>query len=499
MQLTTVVSTRGKQRLKLVTAAVVQAALFAALLMLGMTWVIFPAWAGELEYICSVFLLLIFIWSLWSWRWVTGSLFDPYGIFLIAAVLFNGGQALLEVFHLNEFGILMGQFSQPIIVQTLLMVDAAILSLHGGALICLLRHKRRPVRDMTLLTRSFPTVDDVRLIAWILFLLSVPAAVYQVSKNIGLVMSQGYMSLYQQPSQSGMQNLPQLMAAFLAPAAIFMLIGSKGRRLEVYLSAMIVIWHSGASLFLGTRAAALIPLTAYVWVRHRCVKPISSMKILIAGGILVLIIFPLISSTRNTAGEDRLSLEALRLAYFSLRNPAVSIFYEMGNSMNTIAYSLELIPDTRPYSYGSGYLKALRLVVPSSIWPSDSAYDSYADWLVWQVQPHFARIGGGLGYSFIAEGYANFGCLGAFLLPGLVGFLAAALHLFAEDSGRPASMAFVGSTLAVMFFLVRSESGSIVRPILYYAVVPYLLTLIAKSLRLHESERRLTPPSTRDA
>src|SRR5829696_2122176 len=73
----------------------------------------------SLVYHASVFLLVLFVWSLWSWRAVTGSLFDTYALFLVAAALFNGGQAFLEVFRLNEFGILDGRFSPQIILETL--------------------------------------------------------------------------------------------------------------------------------------------------------------------------------------------------------------------------------------------------------------------------------------------------------------------------------------------------------------------------------------------
>src|SRR5919202_64481 len=59
----------------------------------------------------SLFLLIVAIWSLWSWRATTGSLFDPYIVLFIATVLFNGGQAFLELLGLNKHGILEGSFS----------------------------------------------------------------------------------------------------------------------------------------------------------------------------------------------------------------------------------------------------------------------------------------------------------------------------------------------------------------------------------------------------
>jgi uncharacterized membrane protein YcaP (DUF421 family) len=55
--------------------------------------------------LCCV-LLVLTIWSFASWYILTKSIFTPYLLYFLSAVIFNGGQALLEVFHLNEGGIL---------------------------------------------------------------------------------------------------------------------------------------------------------------------------------------------------------------------------------------------------------------------------------------------------------------------------------------------------------------------------------------------------------
>src|SRR5579872_2202825 len=55
----------------------------------------------DLIYPLSALVLVMFVWQVWSWRLATGHWFDPYSIFLIDAMLFNTGQALLNVFNLN--------------------------------------------------------------------------------------------------------------------------------------------------------------------------------------------------------------------------------------------------------------------------------------------------------------------------------------------------------------------------------------------------------------
>src|SRR6266702_6665019 len=46
------------------------------------------------------------VWLVWSWRTAAGGFFNPYGLFLGAALLFNAGQAFMEIFGWNSEGLL---------------------------------------------------------------------------------------------------------------------------------------------------------------------------------------------------------------------------------------------------------------------------------------------------------------------------------------------------------------------------------------------------------
>ena len=72
------------------------------------------------------------VWSLWSWARITHSWFDCYSLFLIAATLFNAGQACLEVFGLNQGDMLDGQFSHATLVRTLFLVLLGLAAMHLG-------------------------------------------------------------------------------------------------------------------------------------------------------------------------------------------------------------------------------------------------------------------------------------------------------------------------------------------------------------------------------
>ena len=94
----------------------------------------------SLIYSLSCVLSILAIWSFFSWYLLTKSLFNPYLMFFLSALLFNGGQALLEVFNLNENGLgnwYLGDdlpyLSSEDIVNTLYLVIIGISTFHLGA------------------------------------------------------------------------------------------------------------------------------------------------------------------------------------------------------------------------------------------------------------------------------------------------------------------------------------------------------------------------------
>src|SRR5829696_4343412 len=159
-----------------VNLVLISALLLAALVYLNPTFSFDDA---ALIRIASFGLLMITAWSLWSWRILTGNWFDPYTLFLIAAALFNGGQAFLEIFGLNSSGslqggsyggsyyggiygsgILEGRFSSTTILKTLFLVTLGLAAYHiGGSLsVASTRKKSRPVSAITPEAFAEPTL-----------------------------------------------------------------------------------------------------------------------------------------------------------------------------------------------------------------------------------------------------------------------------------------------------------------------------------------------------
>lgn len=413
----------------------------------------------------------ISIWSVWSWRKMTRSFFDPYILFFLAAVLFNAGQAFLEIFGLNKDGLLAGRFSPDILVQSVLLVALALGAFHAGGLLAAVSHRKNESDPASALIFA----QSTRNIGWILLAISFVPSLAVLRDAIDVVLAQGYFALFQRESGTSFEAIPQLLGTFLVPATLFLLAGSREQVFSRRLSLLIMGFYGLVQLFLGHRSTAFLALLAYIWLWHKTIRPVSKTFLLIAAA-LILLITPLIAQTRNTAGEDRLSLSYLVERFTSIENPAISAISEMGGTLTTVAHTIRLVPSTRDFDYGVDYLYATLTVFPNFIWKVHPTIErgTPSSWLIWTVNPYTAERGGGLGYSFIAEAYFNFGWLGTPIVMITLGFFFARFVLWAQHSNKPERAAALASFIPFFLFFVRQEAAGVVRSLVWYALIPYL-------------------------
>jgi oligosaccharide repeat unit polymerase len=419
-------------------------------------------------------------WILWSWYYLRGAWFEPYPLFMLSAGLFNGGQAVLEVFGLNPEGILRSRVSSDVVTPALYLVAVSLLMVHGGALLALkaTAQRRRRVHDLGERHRA------TRMAGWLLLGVAAVPTFALLSSSLSVVLDYGYLGLYRY--QSTMSSA-QAMSAFFIPGVIFLLAGSKGNRWVQGFSIILAASYAAVYLFLGARASAAMGCIAATWVFDRSIRRIP--RSLIAGlAVLAFFIFPLVRATRVTSGRDRLSLSDQLEAVSNMENPISSSVAEMGYSLVTVTHTLQLVPASRDFDYGMSYLYAALAILPNIGWeihPS-VAHGLLSDWLIRTVDPVVASAGGGLGFSFIAEAYLNFGWFGGPLWLGVVGY--AVCWVFSQADGEdPAKHGLTASFLSFFFVFSRGESAIVARGLVWYAVVPYLLAVLL-TVRRHGKE-----------
>lgn len=421
-------------------------------------------------------------WSFFAWRWATRSWFDPYMFFLMAAFLFNAGQAMLDGLGLNAKEMLEGRLSHASVADALALISLCLAALHFGALWSAFTwpHPTTPPGETSQFAdaESRGRIDDLRLVGWGLMAVALPAMTVVLGGAIREVMASGYLGLYGREADVGIYAVPNIIGSLLVPAALFLLAGSKESTRGRYASFAVLLVHGVAQLYLGFRYTAVMPLVAYAWVWHRCIRPVPFVPLFCVGLVLMVVIFPYVRRTRNMGADQRSTADLIE-AYASAENPAFSSLAEMGGTMMVTGYTLDLVPSTREFEWGASYFYALLTLFPNVAWdihPS-IAYGNPSHWLIWRVNPWLASRGGGYGYSFIAEAYLNFGWYGAPWFVALVGFCHGRLVQWAQTGAFPARVAVAAAFSNFFVFYAREEASFIVRPLTWYSFIPFLLVL----------------------
>jgi oligosaccharide repeat unit polymerase len=447
-------------------------------------------------YPACIIISSLVLWWYWSWlAFSRGGWFDPYILFLTAAVLFNCGQPILEVCGLNEQSLLRDHFSEEISLETLYLVALGISAFHFGVLLT-----TAPASSRCLGATDKGTLPEFHFrntyrVGVLLLLISAVPSILDLRDRLQIVMTSGYESLFQQQFAIGSAAWVRILSEFLVPGAAFVIAGGMRNPIMRGLSLSSITAWSALVLFAGGRAHGLMPALGMVWLWDRVVHPISKTALIGAALLMLCVVFPIMAVTRHEAGVNRLSLGGMQNAYAKIDNPAVSELSEMGFSANTIAWTMELVPSVRPFALGGTYLGAILAVIPnvsSGLHPAMRlfGYEIPEEWITWEVDPAFASQGGGYGYSFIAEAYLNFGWAAPIALFAL-GAIYGRLRGWALIGNDPARMAIMAIFLSSVLFFARASLIGVMRPFTWQAFVPYFVVMLWDSW----SSWRQVPPT----
>ena len=320
-----------------------------------------------------------------------------------------------------------------------------------------------------------PIRDDPQRIAalsrvgHLLMLLTAIPYLWLTLSQIRLSMS-GYAGLYAVRTESTQVAIASIAGNLFVSGLLFAMAGSIRHRVHARLLLALALGDVTVSLFVGTRGRAFMLLFAVLFVWTKLFGALSKPT---AATLIVASLFavPLVSILRNLPAAERLAPAQVTDALQEVQNPAIATLNDMGLSFAPTAFTIELVPIRRDFEWGLSYLRAIALVTPLSgrTLSSEDNPVLLGDWLIREVDQRTAADNGGLGFSFIAEAYLNFGIIGAPIACGGIGYMLAWL-LFRVWT-LP-SIAFVSSVLLSLLLFSRGETGVTLRGIVWTSVIP---------------------------
>jgi hypothetical protein len=487
---------RGAARLPLLTS--IQGCILAFLAALGLAATTGVFGFDELVFAASLLLTAVTVWNFLSWRLAGRTLFEPYALFLVAATLFNAGQGLLQAFQLNkDNAILLGRFAPETIVMALYLVTLGLASMHFGALAGIPRTAEPSLSvpktsGHKTIASNHERLKATRLVGWAFIALAIVPFIVVFKDTVVTALAQGYAGLFGRSQDELMSGPILVLANFMIPGILFLLAGSRGKKTPTMIATLFVVLYSITLMALGSRGPAAMVGIAFAWLYDHSIRHLPR-SVMMVSAVVLLCAFSFIAAVRGTPGfwQDPAQLSGQALA--NLNNPLVAAISEMGGSIITVVHTIRLVPDVRPYDYGVSYAYAASTAIPNvgfAVHPA-VAHGFLSDWLIKTVDPRTAREGGGLGYSFIAEAFANFGWYGIIPLLACLGYFLMRLFTWGTATDDPAKLAFIATFLASFLYFARGESGVVFRSLAWYALFPYLaVSMIAQNKSVRRAVQR---------
>lgn len=426
-------------------------------------------------------LLIQFVWTVYSWRILTGESFSPYILFVLSVFAFGGGQCFVEIFGLGEDGVL-GRYSLSLelIIASIYMTILGLAALHFGALLAYKRLVPGRGEHSGLIRLSSGQIAVAKTSGVALLMLSIIPVVYSVGNQVAAVTAGVYIDVYNQ-GVSPLDSVMLILSYYMLPACFLMLIGGLNSPVLKYASIIILILYSFIMFYVGMRSAAAMPLVMLVWLYGRLYSPIPLKALIVSAALLVIVVFPVVGAVRNFDVADRFAIDTVTSIFMEDDTPILHTLAETGMSLRSISFVMQLVPNERSFEYGFTYLNALFSLFPNLFWDLHPAQvNNLNDWLTRTVAPDFYDTGGRYGFSFIAEAYMNFSWFGPALLLVLLGFVFIRFDMWTIKK-EPAIRLVVMATIMLVFIrFPRAESMHVIRPIVWYGLGVYIYYYFVK-------------------
>ena len=304
---------------------------------------------------------------------------------------------------------------------------------------------------------SFINKDRARVLYILLFVLGVIMIFY-----LPLFVRSGYASKKEMNLDGGLPFFGIISRFYFLIYTLYLTyFCHKYKRIPKNLILINIIIALGAALIIGERDVFLTICLLTFFVYYKYFK-VSFSKVILFG-IVGLISVAVLQTTKQITNKEKINLP--------MENMFLAIF---GGEFATSGSNLYVLLSNEKnwnYQYGIAIKKDLgRAIVPDYI----SRQENSTRWFNQKFNPHLDS-GYGMGFSFIGEGYLQFGYWGVFIWS----FLLALLSLILYSNAQKHIYGFVAYIymISVTFYAMRGDFSYIISPLLKQVYLSYLVLL----------------------
>ena len=405
--------------------------------------------------------------------WKLNRRFNSYSILLSLVEVFMFGQHILFLMNTYPEGMILltNRVSQEAVYKTGFLILYSIIVMNIGYIISCYTVEQERKHEFT----EENELDRHRIYkaGLLFFAISFIPTVMVLSRNIILTFTVGYgeriiNSSYQ---LSGVENIPGILGGFMVPSLIALFVGRKpNQKFPVIAIAVYMILYTMS----GSRINTFILLIGTLYVQNMLFTKLDFKKLLKYGvyAIIILLIFSTISVARvsiDSSMSNGNSVIKDSMEQVIDNNVIVSSVSEAGGTFCSTAVVVNRCPSDVEYKYGMSYVRAIAYLLPNGMTGNLYAKIGSADEV---FKGYLNQYGSGIGSSFIAEAYWNFGYMSLivmFLFGLLLGKLSGALDL-AILNRKYIQIFILTYILVTVSFYVRSETSTFFRNFVWFGL-----------------------------
>lgn len=407
----------------------------------------------------------IFLFILMSWPFYFGQQF-------IMTIKYETKRNMINITQLTSQSLMQASLFTLLCLNTLCLIYIIILgnSRTEAPVACiqsLSTEQRRSLRKASLVVAAIVALPTI----------------ITLLRNYSLSVSYGYIERINEASLqlSGIDNIAGILAGCM-PFSLYGLVISrnKGERWPFVVIALYMIMYSLS----GSRINLFVQLMTLALIWSTLISKLQPLRqLLVISGIALLVAagFSVISFLRSdlSAANARKSIGHV----VHDNNLIYDAVYEAGQTIVVLGAAFENMPENVPYAEGETYFSGIVYILPNFLTGDyydsvKSVDESFAPYLV-----HY----GGVGSSFIAEAYFNYGNC-AVLIMILFGMLLGKLQRQFEISVSKMNYFYIFACVAcfaICVFYVRSDVRTFLRNFVWMAspilVISWMIFKTARS------------------
>lgn len=422
----------------------------------------------------------ILLYGIVTFRKIKGTHINPYSLFFLSYYFFSYGQIFLFSIGIeyDRFNLIRIYPQQDVLSYCLFFCIGTCFMLIGAFVA--IKKDNTILQNVKLDLKSDDIIlrNAVKLVAWIMFLLSTPVYLKQLISSLNKSFKHGYGAIYEVNNSTSVTNLIDSLSLWFITSVILLLFIYRSNKifrtvLMLFLISIII------SLFItGTRSGAMALLFSLIYIWNAEVRKFTKKDNAIIFMLLILV-FSLLPVIQIFRGSEHKTIEDFVEIFKMLYkdNLFVGLIGELGGSMQPWLMTYDLIPESYSFKIGQSYIASLLTIIPSILLGGNS-FTEYAHLSGWLME--VKNMSYGPGYSILAEAYYNFSWFGTLFMFFIGWFIFKLLSnnmlvgnilIYKNAFSAIALYLFITMARSSIYLGVRSEVYSIILPIIAIIII----------------------------